>query len=69
MTLKLVAHTLYIGGILGGITIAFIMFCFGYTAYIPHILIGGVLVTAWVAAIAIIRRMTCRTKDKNDGTI
>ena len=69
MTLKLVAYALYIGGILGGITIAFIMFCFGYTAYIPHVLIGGVLVTAWVASIAIIRRMTCRTEGKKNGTI
>ena len=69
MTLKLVAYALYIGGILGGITIAFIMFCFDYTAYIPHVLIGGILVTAWVATIAIIRRMTCRTEGKKNGTI
>ena len=56
MNLNLIGHLLYFGGIMGGATLAFIMFCFGYTAYVPHVIVGGLLVTGWTAVIAIARQ-------------
>lgn len=55
--LTLIGHILYFGGIfLGGATVAFILFCLGYTDYIPHTIIGGLLITMWTAVIAMIRQ-------------
>ena len=41
--LTLIGYILYFGGILGGVTVAFILFCLGYTDYVPHTIIGDYL--------------------------
>lgn len=60
--LTIIGGIFYFGGILGGTTVAFILSCLGYTTYAPHVFIGGLLVTAWTAAIAMIRQSIRRNK-------
>jgi len=58
MNLNLIGHLLYLGGLMGGSTLAFIMFYFEHTTYIPHVIVGGLLVAGWTAVIALARQAT-----------
>lgn len=53
MKLRIIGTLLYFGGPVGGLTVAYFMWLFGYTTYLPHIIIGGLLISAWVAIVAI----------------